>query len=75
LGVIIKTIDFFFDKILSKINNYYKLNNVPFQKVEVLKTFNDNKKVIKITGKIKFTNIYIAIQNTYNWFKKYKKLI
>jgi len=62
-------------KILSKISNYYKFNNVPFQKVEVLKTFGDNKKVIKIIGKIKFTNIYIAIQNTYNWFKKYKKLI
>ena len=62
-------------KILSKISNYYKFINVPFQKVEVLKTFGDNKKVIKITGKIKFTNIYIAIQNTYNWFKKYKKLI
>jgi UDP-glucuronate 4-epimerase len=62
-------------KILSKISNYYKFINVPFQKVEVLKTFGNNKKIIKITGKIKFTNINIAIQNTYNWFKKYKKLI
>jgi UDP-glucuronate 4-epimerase len=62
-------------KILSNISNYEKFIKVPFQKVEVLKTFGDNKKIIKITGKIKFTNIYIAIQNTYDWFKKYKKLI
>lgn len=62
-------------KILSKISNYYKFIKVPFQKVEVLKTFGDNRKIIKITGKIKFTNIKNAIQNTYSWFEKHKKLI
>jgi UDP-glucuronate 4-epimerase len=62
-------------KILSKISNYNKFINAPFQHVEVVKTFGDNKKITKIIGKIKFTNIYVAIQNTYNWFKKYKKLI
>lgn len=62
-------------KILSKISNYNKFINAPFQHVEAVKTFGDNKKIIKIIGKIKFTNIYVAIQNTYNWFKKYKKLI
>jgi hypothetical protein len=62
-------------KILSKISNYNKFDNAPFQKVEVLKTFGENKKIIKAIGNIKFTNIHIAIQNTFNWFKKYKKLI
>lgn len=65
----------FIIKILSKISNYNKFINAPFQHVEVVKTFGDNKKITKIIGKIKFTNIYVAIQNTYNWFKKYKKLI
>lgn len=65
----------FIIEILSKICKYSKFTNIPLQKVEVLKTFGDNKKINKIVGKIKFTNIKIAIKNTYAWFNKYKKLI
>jgi len=67
LNLIIKT--------LSSISNYNKFRNAPVQKIEVLKTFGNNNKVKKIIGKTKFTNINVAIKNTYDWFEKYKKLI
>ena len=36
----------------------------------VLKTFGDNRKVIKILKRFKFTNYKVGVENTVKWYKK-----
>ena len=43
------------------------------QTADVVKTHGSNKKVIKIIGNFKFTNIKIGLNKTIQWFQEYYK--
>jgi UDP-glucuronate 4-epimerase len=67
---------------LSKIINYVtiklgnlKIKNIPINKADVIKTHGNNKMIKKKLKLIKFTNIEKSMDNTIEWFKKYKKFI
>ena len=62
-----------------KITNLFKNKGLKIRKIkkhpaDVYKTHGDNKKVLKITKNINFTNPFNAILNTYKWYKS-KKII
>ena len=40
------------------------------QKADVIKTHGDNKKILNIVGKMKFTNLDLGLKNTVEWFKR-----
>jgi len=64
-------------EILRIINNFKiktKIIKKPLHAADVLKTFGDNKKVIRIVNKVKFTNYKTGVQNTVKWYKKNKHL-
>ena len=44
------------------------------QKADVIKTHGDNKKILNIVGKMKFTNLDLGLKNTVEWFKRYYKI-
>ena len=50
---------------------YFKMRYIKRHKADVLKTHGDNKKIIKITNYRKFTNINLAINETFKWYKKF----
>ena len=52
-----------------------KIKKVKLQKVDVIKTHGDNSKILKFVGKKKFTSIHDGLRNTFEWYKKYKKII
>lgn len=58
--------------IIKKFIPTINLKNAPVDHADVFKTHGDNKKIMKILGKLKVTNLDIAIQNTINWYKKNK---
>ncbi len=68
---------------IKKIISYFKKNlynlkilNIPKNKLDVLKTHGDNKKIIKFLKYKKFTNFEDAFIRTFKWYKKYnRKLI
>ena len=51
-----------------------KLIKRSLQKADVIKTHGDNKKILKIIGKIKFTDLDLGLKNTVRWFKEYYKI-
>ena len=44
------------------------------QKADVIKTHGDNKKILNIVGKMKFTDLDLGLKNTIKWFKEYYKI-
>ena len=44
------------------------------QKADVIKTHGDNKKILNIVGKMKFTELDLGLKNTVKWFKRYYKI-
>ena len=54
-----------FNKIFPRKNN----------KIEVIKTHGENRKILKVIGKIEFEDLYNKINQIIKWHKKYKKLI
>ena len=61
-------------KIINLINKYSKKPKIIKKDrdiADVLNTHGSNKKIKKIVGKIKFTNIDIGIRNLVKWFKIY----
>ena len=44
------------------------------QKADVIKTHGDNKKILNIVGKMKFTDLDLGLKNTVKWFKEYYKI-
>ena len=51
-----------------------KLIKRSLQKADVIKTHGDNKKILRIIGKIKFTDLDLGLKNTVRWFKEYYKI-
>lgn len=45
-----------------------------FQKGDILRSFGDNKKILRLIGKYKFTNFEKGFRNTIEWYKKYNGL-
>ena len=60
---------------LIKLTNFKIIKKVSAQKIEVLKTFGSNKKLLKIIGKFKFYKFDEGLKNTYLWFIKNKKYL
>ena len=54
-----------FNKIFPRKNN----------KIEVIKTHGENRKILKVIGKIEFEDLYNKINQIIKWHKKYKELI
>ena len=54
-----------------KLKKKSKKNLLPLQKGDVLKTHGDNKKLIKIAGKLKPTSLESGIGKYIDWFKKF----
>lgn len=48
----------------------YKMNYIQKHSADVLKTHGENKNVKKITNYKSFKNIYLAIDETFEWYKK-----
>ncbi len=64
-------------KILNLLIDYTKfkkIKNLEYQKTEVKKTHGSNKKILKLSKKIKFTDYKIGVYNTYKWFINNKDL-
>ena len=51
-----------------------KIFKRPFQKGDILKSYGSNKKLVKVLGKLKFTNFDEGFMTTLKWYKKYNKL-
>ena len=60
--------------LLINLTKYKKINHLGYQKTEVKKTHGSNKKILKLSKKIKFTDYNVGVYNTYKWFLKNKKL-
>ena len=56
-------------------NRKCDIQKVNFQKVDVVKTHGDNSKTLKLIGNKKFYSISNGLKNTFEWFKKNKKII
>ena len=54
-----------------KLEKKSKKNLLPLQKGDVLKTHGDNKKLIKIAGKLTPTSLEFGIGKYIDWFKKF----
>ncbi len=61
-------------KIINNLKIKTKITKKPLHAADVLKTFGDNRKVLRIVKKIKFTNYKIGVQNTVEWYKKNRHL-
>ena len=48
-----------------------KINKTKLEKVDVIKTHGNNKKIIKLIKKNKFSSLGEGLENTFNWFKNY----
>jgi len=48
----------------------YKMNYIQKHSADVLKTHGENKNIKKITNYKSFKNIYLAINETFEWYKK-----
>jgi nucleoside-diphosphate-sugar epimerase len=58
-------------KILSFFKGYsIKLKKIKRNKLDVMNTHGDNKRLKKLLKKIKFTDKKKAILNTFDWYKK-----
>jgi UDP-glucuronate 4-epimerase len=57
------------------LTNFKIIKKVSAQKIEVLKTYGSNNKLLKIIGNFKFTKIDEGLKNTYLWFIKNKKYL
>lgn len=57
-------------KYIKKNLGSYRMNYIKKHTADVLKTHGDNKNIIKITNYKKFKNIYLAINETFSWYKK-----
>ena len=66
---LIKIINYF-----QKISPKIKVKKRGFQKSDVYKTHGCNKKLVTITKRKKFTNVFLAMKKTHDWFFKYKNL-
>ena len=55
---------------LLKITNYKLIKNIKKNKLDVYKTYGDNKRIIKLLKMQKFTKFSIGLINTINWYKK-----
>jgi UDP-glucuronate 4-epimerase len=60
---------------LIKLTKFNLVKRIPINKLEVLKTFGSNNKLLKIIKSYKFTNFDNGLKNTYLWFLKNKKYI
>ncbi len=60
--------------LLINFTKFKKIKNLEYQKTEVKKTHGSNKKILKLSKKIKFTDYKIGVYNTYKWFIKNKDL-
>ena len=66
-----KNLKKYLDTIEKKLEKKSKKNLLPLQKGDVLKTHGDNKKLIKIAGKLKVTSLDLGIGKYIDWFKKF----
>ena len=57
-------------KIINSFKIKTKVTKKPLHAADVLKTFGDNRKVIKIIKRFKFTNYKVGVENTVKWYKK-----
>jgi len=48
-----------------------KIKKAKLEKVDVIKTHGNNKKIIKLVKKTKFSKLEKGLENTYKWFKNY----
>ena len=60
---------------LSKKINFYKIKNIKKNELEVFKTHGQNAKILKITKYKTFSDFYLSVDKTIDWFKKYNNLI
>jgi UDP-glucuronate 4-epimerase len=60
---------------LIKLTKFNLVKKIPINKLEVLKTYGSNNKLLKIIKNYKFTNFDNGLKNTYLWFLKNKKYI
>ncbi len=51
-----------------------KIIKRPFQRGDILKSYGSNKKLVKVLGKLEFTNFDEGFMTTLKWYKKYNKL-
>ena len=61
-------------KLFNKIVGNSKITKRSFQKGDILKSYGSNQKLIKVLGKIKFTNFDEGFISTLKWYQKYHKL-
>jgi UDP-glucuronate 4-epimerase len=60
---------------LIKLTKFNLVKKISINKLEVLKTYGSNNKLLKIIKNYKFTNFDNGLKNTYLWFLKNKKYI
>tara|TARA_B100001540_G_scaffold315004_1_gene341168 strand:+ start:3992 stop:4957 length:966 start_codon:yes stop_codon:yes gene_type:complete len=60
--------------LLKKITEFNNIKNLPYQKIETLKTHGDNSKIINFSKFRKFTNFNQAVEKTYKWYLNNKNL-
>lgn len=60
--------------LMSSLVDYKKIKMNKHNKIEVFKTFGDNKKILKLLGKYSFTSFEAGLRKTFYWFKEYNKL-
>lgn len=59
-------------KFLEKKIGKFKIKNISINKADVYKTHGSNLKIRAISGIKRFTNYKVAIENTLNWYRKFK---
>ncbi len=60
---------------LCKKTNFFNIKKIEQNKIEVIKTHGENKKLKNITNFKKFSNFYSSVDKTIKWYQNYKKLI
>ena len=60
--------------LMSSLVNYKKIKMNKHNKVEVFKTFGNNRKILNLLGKYSFTSFEEGLRKTFYWFKEYNKL-
>ena len=48
-----------------------KIKKLSLQQADIIKTHGNNKKLINLINKIKYTSVNRSILNTINWYKNY----
>ncbi len=61
-------------KFFKKIVGNSRIIKRSFQKGDILKSYGSNQKLIKVLGKLKFTNFDEGFINTLKWYQKYNKI-